>query len=91
MVQHREFDAGSDRTAAAGEPVCFTDAHAQAAAPDTALGLAWEFDDGATATDERPCHAFAAAGVYTVRVSLTVERPDEAPETLVDTARVTVT
>ncbi|HPF71630.1 MAG TPA: PKD domain-containing protein, partial [Candidatus Krumholzibacteria bacterium] len=51
-----------------GDAVTFTDL-----STGDITGWAWDFGDGATATEQNPMHAYAASGLYTV--SLTVTGP----------------
>jgi hypothetical protein len=41
---------------------------------DATLRFAWNFGDGATATGPSPSHTYAAAGTYTVRLTVTDEQ-----------------
>jgi PKD repeat protein len=36
-----------------------------------AAGYSWTFGDGGTASDAQPSHAYAAAGTYTVELTVT--------------------
>ncbi len=56
--------------------------------PDgTIVSYVWDFGDGATGTGAQPTHAYAAAGVYTV--SLTVTDDGEASRTCTTAATIT--
>jgi PKD repeat protein len=62
------------------------DASASADADGTLASYAWDFGDGATATGAKATHAYAAAGTYPVRLTVT----DDKGATAVKTADVTV-
>ncbi len=53
----------------AGQSVAFTDMSTDADGSVTAW--AWDFGDGATSTQHNPSHTFAAAGTYTVGLTVT--------------------
>ncbi|WP_445338045.1 PKD domain-containing protein [Clavibacter sp. CFBP 8614] len=62
------------------------DASASADADGTVASYAWDFGDGGTATGAKATHAYALAGTYPVRLTVT----DDEGATAVKTADVTV-
>jgi PKD repeat protein len=62
------------------------DASASADADGTVASYSWDFGDGVTATGAKATHAYAAAGTYPVRLTVT----DDKGATAVKTADVTV-
>ena len=68
---------------ALGSPVAFS---SNAVDPANALAYRWEFGDGGTATAAAPSHAYARAGNYTVRLTLS----NEAGTSVAGTAVVSV-
>lgn len=52
---------------------------------DRVVAWHWDFGDGATSTEERPLHTFAARGEYTVTLTVTTESglTDSTSETLI--------
>jgi PKD repeat protein len=62
------------------------DASASGDADGSVASYAWEFGDGQVATGATPSHAYAAAGTYTARLTVT----DDKGATAVRTADVTV-
>ena len=62
------------------------DASASADADGTVASYAWDFGDGGTATGAKATHAYARAGTYPVRLTVT----DDSGATAVKTADVTV-
>ncbi len=78
--------AGQDRSAQTNAAVSFSSSGSYD--PDGSItAYLWNFDDGSTSALANPSHAFAAAGVYTV--TLTVTDNDGATDD--DTAVITVT
>src|SRR3984957_1837101 len=78
-------NAGGPYTGTLDRPITFTGAKSTAPAGQT-LTYAWNFGDGATGTGVTAAHAYAAAGKYTV--SLTVA--DKAGATVSATSTATV-
>jgi PKD repeat protein len=70
-------------TATAGASVAFSGSAANEP-PGTALGYAWAFSDGATASGQSVSHAFAAAGAASATLTVT------APGGCVGTAKLTI-
>jgi uncharacterized repeat protein (TIGR01451 family) len=62
--------------AVAGEAVAFTDGSSDA--DGAVVSWAWDFGDGATSTERHPTHSYAAAGTYTVTLTVTDEQGDTA-------------
>lgn len=65
-----------------GESVKFTD---KSTDPDgSVVSWSWEFGDGATSTEQNPTHAYAKAGSYTVKLTVTdnVGAQDTATKTI---------
>jgi len=78
-------DAGPNRAAYAGDNIAFNGS--ASSDPDgTIVSYAWDFGDGGSSTVVNPTHAYLAAGVYTV--TLTVTDNDGAIHS--DIAEVTV-
>ena len=79
-------DAGPDREVAAGAPVAF-DGGGSSDEDGRIVGWDWDLGDGEVDAGEAVIHAFAAAQVYVVRLTVT----DDDGATDSDTAVVTVT
>jgi PKD repeat protein len=78
-------NAGADQTAAPGAVVSFSGAGS--ADPDgTIASYTWSFGDGATGSGVTTNHAYATAGTYTARLTVT----DNLGATGTDTATITV-
>jgi PKD repeat protein len=60
--------SASPTDACPGETVAFSDE-----STGDVTSWAWTFGDGATSTDQNPTHAYAAAGTYTVSLTVTGE------------------
>ena len=78
-------EAGMNRTVIVGESVLF-DGSASSDPDGSIVAYQWDFGDGYTASDVITTHAFAAAGTYTVTLTVT----DDMGATATDTAVVTV-
>ncbi|HEX9766161.1 MAG TPA: Calx-beta domain-containing protein, partial [Nitriliruptorales bacterium] len=78
-------DAGPDLSGIAGQPVAF-DGSASSDPDGHELTYAWTFGDGASGTGASPTHAYAQAGTYTAK--LTVTDPVGAKDS--DEVKVTV-
>ena len=62
-----DFDwSKSSNTPKAGDTVTFTDKSL-----GSPTGWSWEFGDGATSNAQNPTHAYAAAGAYNVKLTIT--------------------
>ncbi|MEP7301630.1 MAG: YCF48-related protein [Caldimonas sp.] len=68
---------------ALGVPIPFA---SNASDPSAVLSYAWDFGDGETSSQARPTHAFARAGIFTVRLVL----GNEAGNSLATTVSVAV-
>jgi hypothetical protein len=77
--------AGDDRSALIGRPVVF-DGSASSDPDGSIVSYEWDFGDGATASTVVATHAYAAAGTYTARLTVT----DDKGATGVDEASVRV-
>jgi PKD repeat protein len=73
-------------TAEIGQAVALSGSATEADPGETVTGLAWRFDDGATATGATASHAFKTAGAHTATLSAT----DSAGATGTATAAITV-
>ncbi|SDV04431.1 PKD repeat-containing protein [Microlunatus sagamiharensis] len=56
-------------------------------ADGTVVGWAWDFGDGTSSTDADPSHTYAAAGTYTVRLTVTDDAGATGTKTVSVTAR----
>jgi uncharacterized protein (TIGR03382 family) len=84
-------DAGSARTAKAGETLTF-DAGGSEDADGTIVSYAWDFGDGARGEGESATHAYVSEGAYTVKLTVTDDkgaRGTASISVLVATALVT--
>ncbi len=62
-------DAGANRSAAIDEVIAFS-ADASVDRDGTLIDYAWDFGDGATGSGVGASHAYSAAGLYTVRLTI---------------------
>jgi chitodextrinase len=76
--------AGPDRPALVGAVIAF-DASGSSDPDGTLESFAWDFGDGGAAVGATATHAFAAAGRYTVRLTVKDNRDAEATASLVVT------
>ena len=59
----------SDAPACDGDSICFTDQSISNAT--SIVSYQWLFGDGATSTDQNPCHVYATQGIYNVTLTVT--------------------
>ncbi len=79
-------NAGADQTALVYEVIYFDGSDSKAGSAAAIASYQWDFGDGSFASGVQASHAYAAAGDYTVTLTVT----DEAGGDAVDTALVTV-